>query len=290
MKLAALSPAPLALSLLLACTTPALAQFSINFSTPGATIGVNLGSYPALQPIPGYPVYYAPGMNANYFFYDGMYWVYQNDNWYASSWYNGPWGLVDPYYVPDYVLRVPVRYYRHAPVYFRGWRADAAPHWNEHWGRGWEERRRDWNRWDRKNSPAAAPLPAYQRNYHGDRYPRVEQQADLQSRNYRYQPRDAVAREHYQERRSQSESSRNRQDNRGQDNRGQDNRDQRDQDRRAQEAQRQQSQQRQPQEVQRQGHEQQARPQQPAQRPQDSQGREKNETQQQRAERLGAGG
>ena len=46
--------------------------------------------------MPGYPVYYAPRINSNYFFYDGMYWVYQRDNWYASSWYNGPWGLVAP--------------------------------------------------------------------------------------------------------------------------------------------------------------------------------------------------
>src|SRR6185369_10651419 len=113
------------LSMLLG-SLPAAAQLSINFGAPGVHIGINVQVYPTLQRVPGYPVYYAPGLNSNYFFYDGMYWVYDQDNWYASSWYNGPWGMVDRFDVPAYVLRVPVRYYRHAPSYFHGWRADAA--------------------------------------------------------------------------------------------------------------------------------------------------------------------
>ena len=180
---------------------PAVAQLSINFASPGVSIGINLPVYPQLQRIPGYPVYYAPGVNSNYFFYDGMYWVYQGDNWYASSWYNGPWGRVDPVYVPSYVLRVPVRYYRHAPAYFHGWRADAAPRWGEHWGHTWESRRAGWDRWNRGSAPAPAPLPTYQRAYNGSRYPRdVQQQATIQQRNYAYQPRETVARQRYQER------------------------------------------------------------------------------------------
>ena len=46
-----------------------------------------------------------------------------------------------------------------------------------------------------------APLPAYQRQYSGNRYPRVEQQQVLQSQHYRYQPQDAVVQQHYQEQR-----------------------------------------------------------------------------------------
>ena len=170
-------------ALLLGATAPALAQVSIH---------LNLGGYPTLQRIPDYPVYYAPGVDSNYFFYDGSYWVFQDGDWYASSWYNGPWHLVDRYAVPDYLLRVPVRYYRRAPVYFRGWRADAPPRWDEHWGRPWVERRRDWDRWDRRSVPQPAPLPTYQREYRGDRYPRYEQQRELHSRNYRYQPANPV--------------------------------------------------------------------------------------------------
>ncbi len=93
--------------------------------------------YPQLVRVPNYPVYYAPGLQTNYFFYDGIYWVYQQDNWYRSSWYNGPWGLVSPQAVPVYVLRIPVRYYRNPPVYFRGWQPNAAPRWGEHWGNEW---------------------------------------------------------------------------------------------------------------------------------------------------------
>ncbi len=105
------------------------------------SISIGVPAYPRLVVVPGYPVYYAPQVQANYFFYDGMYWVYQADNWYASSWYNGPWWYVEPYAVPVYILRIPVRYYRQPPAYFRGWRPDAPPRWSNHWGREWEQKR-----------------------------------------------------------------------------------------------------------------------------------------------------
>ena len=195
--------APLAVSLLLACAAPAYAQLSVHYDVPGVSIGVNLGGYPTLQPIPGYPVYYAPGLDANYFFYDGLYWVFDGRDWYASQWYNGPWGIVDPYEVPLYVLRVPVRYYRHAPAYFHGWRADAPPRWGDHWGRGWEERHRNWDRWDRRSVPPRAPLPTYQREFRGDRYPDARRQAEVHYDRYRYQPREDAVRQHYEAQRAE---------------------------------------------------------------------------------------
>ena len=188
------------LCLLCCSVTTAVAQVSIGIAVPGVNIGINLPVYPQLMQVPGYPVYYAPRLNSNYFFYDGMYWVYQGDNWYASSWYNGPWGLVDPGYVPVFVLRIPVRYYRAPPPYFRGWRSNAPPRWGEHWGNDWERHHSGWNQWNRNSVPAPAPLPVYQRQYSGERYPRqIDQQQALHSQNYRYQPRDAVVRRHYQE-------------------------------------------------------------------------------------------
>jgi hypothetical protein len=155
-------------------------------------------------PVPGYPVYYAPQVNTNYFFYDGMYWVYQGDNWYASSWYNGPWGVVAPEAVPLFVLRVPVRYYRRPPAYFRGWQSDAPPRWGDHWGNSWEQSHRGWDNWNRSAAPVRAPLPVYQRQYSGNRYPAVEQQQSYQSRNYQYQPHEAVVQQHYQAQHVQS--------------------------------------------------------------------------------------
>lgn len=183
----------------LATSATASVSIGIGVNLPSVHIGVNLPVFPQLVPVPGYPVYYAPSMNANYFFYDGMYWVYQNDDWYASSWYNGPWDFVEPMYVPLFVLRVPVAYYRDRPASFRGWHSNAPPRWNQRWGHEWEQRRSGWDRWERNSVPARAPQPEYQRKYSGDHYPRIEQQQKLHSQNYRYQPRNPVVREHYKQ-------------------------------------------------------------------------------------------
>ena len=188
------------LGMLLCSAASADVQVSIGIGLPNVNIGVNLPVYPELVVVPGYPVYYAPQLEENYFFYDGMYWVYQDDNWYASSWYNGPWGLVGPEFVPVFILRIPVRYYRQPPAYFIGWQSEGPPHWGDHWGHDWEQRRSGWDRWNHGAARAPAPLPVYQRQYSGDRYPRqVEQQQELHKQNYRYQPHDPVVRQHYQE-------------------------------------------------------------------------------------------
>jgi hypothetical protein len=172
-----------ALALGSVASADAQVSFGIGIRESGVSIGINFSSYPRLVPVPGYPVYYYPEADSNYFFYDGLYWVYQDDNWYASSWYNGPWDLIDPYYVPEFVLRIPVRYYRRPPVYFRGWRADAPPRWDEHWGRDWNARRKGWDQWDRRSAPPPAPLPRYQSQF---------------SEKYRYEPHDSVTRQYWQ--------------------------------------------------------------------------------------------
>jgi hypothetical protein len=185
----------LALPLLLGAVIPVEAQVSV-----GVSIGINVPVYPQLVRMPGYPVYYDPRASTNYFFYDGLYWVFRDDNWYSSGWYNGPWQAIHPEYVPLFVLRIPVRYYRNPPSYFRGWAADAPPRWGEHWGGDWQRQRAGWDQWNRRAVPAAAPLPSYQRQYSGARYPRdVEQQRSIRSSDYRYQPREAVSRQQFQQ-------------------------------------------------------------------------------------------
>ncbi|MDB5815992.1 MAG: hypothetical protein JWN23_3109 [Rhodocyclales bacterium] len=190
------------LSMLL-CSAAVPAQVGISVELVSVNIGIDLPLFPELVPVPGYPVYYAPDLDDNYFFYDGMYWVYEGDNWYASSWYNGPWEVVEPEFVPVFILRVPVRYYRHAPGYFHGWRSDAPPRWDQHWGHDWAERRHGWDHWDRKAVPPRPPLPVYQRQYSGDRYPRGAQLQTLQERNYRYQPHDPLVRKQHEVLRAQ---------------------------------------------------------------------------------------
>jgi hypothetical protein len=186
------------LAMSLALPLLAAAQFSIQFNLPGVSIGVNQPVYPQLVPVPGYPVYYDPSAGTNYFFYDGLYWVYQGDNWYVSSWYNGPWALVEPQGVPVFILRVPVRYYRQPPAYFRGWGPDAPPRWGEHWGHDWERNHSGWDQWNRSAAPRPAPLPVYQKQYSGNRYPAPEQQQVLRKENYRYEPRDPVVKQVHQ--------------------------------------------------------------------------------------------
>jgi hypothetical protein len=196
----------IALSVLFFPLNAANADVSVGFgiSAPGVRIGINMPAYPRLVRIPGYPVFYDPNVRWNYFFYDGLYWVFYDDNWYASSWYNGPWDVVDRFDVPVFILRIPVRYYRQPPPYFHGWRADAPPRWGEHWGGDWDQRRNGWDRWDRRSAPPPAPLPHYQRSYKGDRYPTgVEQQRSIQSERYRYQPREPLTKEIYQRDRDQ---------------------------------------------------------------------------------------
>ncbi|WP_084637624.1 hypothetical protein [Paludibacterium yongneupense] len=174
--------------LLTPMSAPAMADVSID-------IGIDIPTYPQLVRVPQSPVYYYPDADSNYFFYDGMYWVYQNDRWYASSWYNGPWQFIGPAAVPVYLLRVPVRYYVQAPPYFMRWRPDAPPRWGEHWGPDWQRRHPGWDHWDRRAAPPPAPLPVYQRSFSGDRYPHSpEQQRALQAQHYRYQPHEPAGR------------------------------------------------------------------------------------------------
>ena len=213
------------IGLLMALTSATAAEASVNVS-----IGINIPTYPRLVAVPGYPVYYAPGVDTNYFFYDGLYWVFDGDQWLGSSWYNGPWRVVGPEFVPAYLWQVPVRYYRRPPEYFYAWRRDAAPRWGDHWGRDWQDRHVGWDRRDNRSHYSPAPLPTYQRQYSGNRYPQGEQQAQLHSQNYRYQPREQAVREHYQQQgiqqaqREQREERGRGEGNRGEGNRGEGNR------------------------------------------------------------------
>lgn len=191
----------LVVPLLLAPAANSRAEVSIDvgigIELPGVEIGVHIPAYPRLMRIPGHPVLYAPHLHYNLFFFDGLYWIFIDDHWYVSVWYDGPWDRVDPYEVPLFLLRVPVRYYRHPPPYFRHWHRDNPPHWGEHWGPTWEERHKGWHRWEPHAAPPPAPPPSYQRKYRGEHYPRErERQESIRSERYRYQPRDEASRRH----------------------------------------------------------------------------------------------
>ncbi len=189
-----------AFSLLTACVPVTMAQISVGVALPGVNIGINVPVYPEMVQIPDYPVYYAPRLQANFFLYDGLYWVYQGDNWYASSWYNGPWWYVPPEAIPIFVLQIPIRYYRSPPYYFRNWHPDSSPRWGEHWGSGWEQQRRNWDRQHLNGQRVPAPLPYYQHRFPAQRYPSQQEQQRLQEKNYRHRPSDPEVRQHFGER------------------------------------------------------------------------------------------
>jgi hypothetical protein len=135
---------------------PAQAQVHVD-------IGINLPGPPALVVVPGAPVYYAPRAPANVFFYAHQYWVFGNGRWYVGPAWSGPWAVVEPAYVPAPILRVPIRYYPVPPPPWRGWRRDAPPQWESHYGREWREeaRERNWReheeRWDRRGGKGCPP-------------------------------------------------------------------------------------------------------------------------------------
>lgn len=185
-------------AMLLAVPVAAAPQVQVQIGTPRVVVGLEIPAYPRMVLVPGYPVYYAPEVNGNLFFYDGLYWMFTGDGWFESPWFNGPWTAASPLAVPAFVLRVPVGYYRAPPPWFHGWNARRPPRWEDRWGGDWARQRSGWDRWDRASAPPPAPLPVYQKPYAGPRYPGPELQPALHDRNYAYWPREPGVRAAYQ--------------------------------------------------------------------------------------------
>jgi hypothetical protein len=122
----------LAVLVVLAAATSAVAEVRVD-------IGIRLPGPPAFAIVPGIPVYYAPHAPANVFFYGDQYWAFHGNGWYVGPTWNGPWVVVEPFYVPTPILRVPVRYYHVPPAHWRGWQHGSPPRWDAHWGRDWRE-------------------------------------------------------------------------------------------------------------------------------------------------------
>ena len=102
--------------------------------------GWRLSEAPRLETIPGYGVRYAPGLDTNYFWHDGRYWVFEEGLWHASPHFDGPWTAIPPKDVPQPLLQVPQRYYNNPPARFSQWRDGGPPRWSQYWGRDYERR------------------------------------------------------------------------------------------------------------------------------------------------------
>jgi hypothetical protein len=132
--------------------TSAEAQPVYNSGRSARPVQFNLyiDTFPTLVQVQGYPVYVAADVDANYFYFGGLFWVFADGQWWESSAYNGPWNWVEPDAVPLDLLQVPVQYYRSRPQYFEQWNTYEAPSWPIIFGELWFARHRDWDRHDHR--------------------------------------------------------------------------------------------------------------------------------------------
>jgi len=80
------------LSMLFWSVTSAIAQVSISIGLPSVSIGINVPLYPNSSGCRATRLL-RPATEVELLLLRWHVLVYQSDSWYASSWYNGPWGL-----------------------------------------------------------------------------------------------------------------------------------------------------------------------------------------------------
>src|SRR5437764_13812028 len=99
----------LAAGLLAAPARGADVHIGINIGVPPPPPPIVVETPPPLVVVPRTPVYYAPGVPYNFFYYDGLYYVFHAGYWFSATTSRGPW--VYARRVPRPVRAVPVRYH-----------------------------------------------------------------------------------------------------------------------------------------------------------------------------------
>ncbi len=107
-------------------------NIGISIETPPPAPAVMIATPPSLVVVPGTPVYYAPSLSVNFFFYRGHYYTFHEGAWFYAPAYRGPWTFVPLERVPQPVLAVPVAYYKVPPGH---WKKGGPPPWAGH-GKG----------------------------------------------------------------------------------------------------------------------------------------------------------
>jgi hypothetical protein len=106
----------------------AAAMLFLGASARASDVKINIGlgvppivltAPPQLMVVPGTPVYYAPGVSANLFFYKGRYYTVANGVWAMARAYTGPWAVIQIGQVPAPVVAVPVEYYKIPPGHLK---------------------------------------------------------------------------------------------------------------------------------------------------------------------------
>ncbi len=96
---------------------------------------------PEVVVIPGTYVYFAPGIEVDFFFYHGYWYRPYRGYWYRATGYNGPWVYIAPSRVPRPLLSLPPDFRRIPPGHQRipygqlkkNWRTwERQKHWDKH--------------------------------------------------------------------------------------------------------------------------------------------------------------
>jgi hypothetical protein len=133
---------PVVLLVLLGAVSLAQAQVRLGIGIGGPPAYV-VPAPPRVVVIPGTYVYYSPGLDVDILFYQGYWYRPYGGRWYRARSYNGPWGFIEPRWVPRPLIGLPhdYRYIHPGRPYI------PYDQLRRHWGR-WE-RDRYWDRHDR---------------------------------------------------------------------------------------------------------------------------------------------
>lgn len=91
----------------------------INIGTPPPRPPIVVQTRPEIVVVPGTSVYYAPGLDFNFFFYGGKYYSLHNGAWFYATTHSGPWINIAVGRVPQSILAVPVNYYKVPPGHLK---------------------------------------------------------------------------------------------------------------------------------------------------------------------------
>jgi hypothetical protein len=94
----------------LASAGPAAAGMNVNIGIEVPLPVIVVSAPPAVVVIPGTPVYYAPGLQADIFFYQGFWWTPNRGAWFRAQSYDGPWAAVPGRRVPPAFGHLPPNY------------------------------------------------------------------------------------------------------------------------------------------------------------------------------------
>jgi hypothetical protein len=92
--------------LFVAVPSHAEVNVNVNIGPPAVVVA----GPPEMIPVHRSMVYFAPGVEADLFYYGGYWWTPHQGRWFRSRAYNGPWVIIAPRIVPVAIVRVPRDY------------------------------------------------------------------------------------------------------------------------------------------------------------------------------------